>query len=77
MIYNFEGKLSGSGERTKGNLLYLDETTETCLMVKSDDVWLWHKRLCHVNFDNLVSISKMMKLRGLPKLKKPKNTMCK
>ena len=46
-------------------------------MVKYDDVLLWHKRPCHVNFDNLVSISKIMKLRGLPRLKKPKNTMCK
>ena len=77
LIYNFEGELSGSGERLKGNLFYLDETTKTCLMVKSDDVWLWHKRLCHVNFDNLRNISQMMKLRGLPRLKKLKNTMCK
>ena len=77
MIYNSKGKLSGSGERTRGDLFYLDETTKTCLMVKSDDVWLWHKRLCHVSFDNLVSINKMMKLRDLPKLNKTKNTMCK
>ena len=46
-------------------------------MVKSDDVWLWNKRLCHVNFKNLVSISKMKKLRGLPRLKKPDNVICK
>ena len=46
-------------------------------MVKSEDVWLWHKRLYHINFDSLVNISKMMKLRGLPRLKKPKNTVCK
>ena len=45
-------------------------------MVKFDDVWLWHKRLFHVNFDNLVNINKMKKLRGLPKLKKLENTMC-
>ena len=45
LIYNSEGELSGTGERTKGNLLYLDESIETCLMVKSEDVWLWHKRL--------------------------------
>ena len=76
-MYNLEGKLSGSEDQTKGNLFYLDETTKTCLMVKCDDVWLWNKRLFHVNFDNLVSISKMMKLKVLPKLKKPKNTMCK
>ena len=46
-------------------------------IVQTDDVCLWHKRLCHVNFDNLISISKMKKVRGLPKLKKPNNTMCK
>ena len=49
----------------------------TCLVVRLDDVWLWHKKLCHVNFDNLISISKKKKVKGLPKLKKPKNTMCK
>ena len=48
----------------------------TCLVVKLD-VYLWHKRLCHVNFDNLISIRKMKKVRGLRKLKKPDNTMCK
>ena len=30
-----------------------------------------------MNFDNLVSISKLKKVRGLPKLKKPENAMCK
>ena len=48
-----------------------------CFVAKFDDVWLWHKRLCHVNFDNLVNISKMKKVRALPKLKKPENIMCK
>ena len=48
-----------------------------CLIVRFDDVWLWHKRLCHVNFDNLINISNMKKVGGFPKLKKPNNTMCK
>ena len=56
---------------------YLDMQDATCLVVKIDDVWLWHKRLCHVNFDNLIRINKMKKVRGLPKLKKSDNTMCK
>ena len=66
LIYNTVGK---SLE------LNLDKISEIYLMVKFDDVWLWNKRLCHVNFDNLVRINKMKKPRGLPKLKKPKNTM--
>ena len=40
--------------------------------VRFDDEWL-----CHVNFDNLISISKMKKDRGLAKLKNADNTMCK
>ena len=40
-------------------------------------MWLWNKRLCHVNSDNLVNISNMKKVKGLPKLKKPDNTICK
>ena len=49
----------------------------TCLVVEFDDVWLWNKRLCHVNFDNLVSISNMKRVIGFPKLKKLDNVICK
>ena len=60
LIYNSQGELSGNSDRTKDNSFSLDESIETCLMVKNEDVWLWHKRLCHVNFDSLVNISKLM-----------------
>ena len=76
-IYDTDGKLIRKGDQTRSNLFYLDIEDATCLIVKFDDVWLWHKRLCHVNFDNLVSISNMRKFRGFPKLKKPDNIMCK
>ena len=75
-IYNKKGDLVGKGE-TKGNLFYLNLTgDDACLIVKFDDAWLWNKRLCHVNFDSLVSINKMQKVRDLPKLKMPDNAMC-
>lgn len=45
--------------------------------VQKEDVWLLHKRLCHMNFDNLVNIGKMKKVRGLAKLKNSENEMCK
>ena len=77
MIYDAKGELIGSGDQTRGNLFYLDVTGETYLMVKFDDVCLWHKRQYHVNFDNLVSIRKMKKLRGFPKLKKLDNVIYK
>ena len=39
--------------------------------------WLWHKILCHVNFDNLVKIRKHKKVRGIPSLKKTDMGLCK
>ena len=77
MIYDAKGELIGSGDQTRGILFYLDVTSETCLMVKFDDVWLQHKKLYHVSFENLDSISKMRKLRGLSKLKKLYNIIYK
>ena len=50
-IYDTIGKLIGKDEKTRGNLFSLDMNDATCLVVEFDDVWLWHKRLCHVNFD--------------------------
>lgn len=76
-IFDDTGELIGSGERTRGNLFYLDLSEETCLFAQFDDVWFWHKRSCHVNFENLISISKKKKVRGLLRLKKPDNLMCK
>ena len=76
-IYDVDGELIGSDDQKRGNLFYLDITKVTYLVVQYDVVWLWHKRLCHVNFDNLVSISKMKRVRGLPKLKNPNNVIFK
>ena len=42
-----------------------------------DDNWLWHRRLGHINFDNLVKISKLGAVRNLPKIIKPSNPICK
>ena len=49
----------------------------TCLMTKIDDSWLWHKRLCHINFDNIVKVSTTFAVRDLPKIMKPTNMICK
>ena len=63
-IYGINGKLIGKGDQTRSNLFYLDIEDVNCLAIKFDDLWL-----CK-NFDNLISISDMKKLRGFPKLKK-------
>ena len=76
-IYDVDGKLIGKGDQTRGNLFYLDMNDTTCLVVEFYDFWLRHKRLCHVNFENLVSISNMKRVGGFSKLKKPNNMICK
>src|SRR5271156_6793050 len=67
----------GTGEQTKGNLFYLNDTNITCLMARNEDIWLWHKRLCHVHFDNMIRIINKRKVRGLPSIAKPDHVMCK
>lgn len=75
-VHDKHGKLAATGTQTKGNTFHLDSTQNKCLYEKIDDTWLWHKRFCHVNFDNLIKISKKHRVRGLPSLEKLENVMC-
>ena len=72
-----KGNLIGSGKQTKGNLFYLDLGDCSCLIAQVEENWLWNRRLCHVNFDNMAKISKFKKVRGIPSLKKPDVGLCK
>ena len=72
-----KGNLTGSGKQRKGNLFYLDLGKRSCFITQVEESWLWHKRLCHVNFDNLVKISKNRRVRGIPSLRKPNMGLCK
>jgi hypothetical protein len=72
-----KGKLIGSGKQTKGNLFYLDLDDCSYFISQVEEIWLWHRRLCHVNFDNMVKIRKFSKVRGIPSLKKPDVGLCK
>ncbi|GJT91998.1 ribonuclease H-like domain-containing protein [Tanacetum coccineum] len=49
-----------------------------CLMAKvtSSQVWLWHRRLSHLNFDTINFLSKNDIVIGLPKLKFFKDRLC-
>ena len=76
-IYDNDRKLHWKGDQTRGNLFYLDMDDVIFLVVEFNDVWLWNKRLCHVKFDNFVSMNNMKRVRGFPKLKKPDNIIWK
>ena len=62
--------------KKKGNLIYLDLSECSCFIPQIEERWLWHQRLCHVNFDNLAKISKHRRASGIPSLKKPNMGFC-
>ena len=41
-----------------------------------DESLLWHKIMGHLNFDNIVKLSKKEVVRDLPKIVKPLNLVC-
>jgi hypothetical protein len=46
-------------------------------MLYGTNRWLWHRRMGHKNFDNLVKINTKQAMRDMPKIVKPSNTLCK
>ena len=76
-IKDKDGKMIANGTRSRGNVLKLNPTEMTCLVAKVDNNWLWHRRFCHINFDNIVKVSSMFVVRDLPKIIKPTNNICK
>lgn len=64
------GKIVATSSRAPNNIYVLDEATKACLLAKEDESWLWHKRMGHINFDNLVRISKKEVVREIPKISK-------
>ena len=64
--------------RTPDNIYILNDIgKESCCLGKEDESWLWHKIMGHINFDNLVKISKKEAVRDMPEITKPTNAVCK
>jgi hypothetical protein len=71
------GKLVGTAPRTPENVYILNtKLNEECHINLVDESWLWHRRLGHINFDNLVKVNNLGAVRNLPKIIKPSNPMC-
>ena len=69
--------LARFGNQTKDNLFYLDRSENSCFIAQVEEMWLWHKRSCHVNFNNIIKISKKKIVRGIPSLRKSDMGPCK
>jgi hypothetical protein len=53
--------------RTSSNIYVLSEIgNEKCCLGKEDESWLWHRRMGHMHFDNLVKVSKREAVREMP-----------
>ena len=52
-------KLVATIVRTSNNIYVLSEIwNEKCCLGKEDEIWLWHRRMGHIHFDNLVNLAK-------------------
>jgi transposase InsO family protein len=70
--------LVATAARTSSNIYVLSEIgNEKCCLGKEDESWLWHRRMGHMHFDNLVKVSKREAVREMPHITKPTNTLCK
>jgi transposase InsO family protein len=64
--------------RTSSNIYVLSEIgNEKCCLGKEDEIWLWHRRICHIHFDNHVKVNRREVVREMPRITKPTNTLCK
>jgi hypothetical protein len=62
------GKLVATTVRTPSNIYVLNEIgKERCFLGKDDESWLWHRRMGHINFDNLVKINRKEAVREIPR----------
>jgi hypothetical protein len=72
------GKLVTKEITTPTNVYILNEINGyKCFMGKTNEIWMWHKRMGIMNFDNLVKINTKKEVRYMPNITKPSNTICK
>jgi hypothetical protein len=72
------GKLIATTARTSRNIYVLSEIgNEKCFLGKEDESCIWHRRMGHIHFDNLVKVSKREAVREIPQITKPTKTLCK
>jgi transposase InsO family protein len=69
--------LVATTSRTPNNIYILDEIKkEKCFLGREDESWLWHRRMGHIHFGNLIKVSKHQAVREMPEIHKPKTSIC-
>ena len=77
IIINEEGIQVLEGNRTTDNCYGVVPTAPvSCRSARVDMLELWHHRFGHANFKQVVKVSKLEAIEGLPKFGKVKKTIC-
>ena len=64
--------LTATATRTPNNIYLLDKIeSEKCHLGKEDESWIWHRRMGHIHFDNLVKICKNQAFRNILEVTNP------
>ena len=77
--HDSSGKVLFTGKKV--NNIYLLDILETdyeneCLLSKSDEFWLWHRRLSHIHTNHLNKLKSKDLVSGLPNIKFQDNRLC-
>jgi hypothetical protein len=71
------GKLVATTIRTQNNIHVLNEIgKERCCLGKENEIWLRHRRVGHMNSDNLVKICIKEEMKEMLEISKLSNTLC-
>lgn len=70
------GKIVATTSRASNDIYIFDETPNGCFLANEDEMWVWKKRMGHINFENLVKIRRKEVVREMPKILKPSNMTC-
>ena len=78
-IFDKNGNLIFEGVRNH-NIYVLNmkvrHNSDICLIADTNDPWIRHKRLCHVNFRNIHKLAKNDIVKGLPKMNFKVDNLC-
>jgi len=74
---NKENQICMSGKRQADNCYHWNSNmSDTCQLIRSDQTWLWHRKLGHVSMRGLKKIIKNKAVVGIPDLNINKNFFC-
>jgi hypothetical protein len=65
------------GIRIDNNVYVLKEDREECHLINHDEIWLWNKRLGHLNFDHLIKLKSLEAVKDIIGISKPQDFVCK